>query len=72
MLDATGSVGEIVPFTTDHAKVAGRLNCRDSQGRLVPWRSGLSGLGLALQAPVYTADRTWKNLKVGVRIHVIR
>jgi ribonuclease VapC len=29
-------------------------------------------LGLALKAPVYTADRSWKNLKLGVRIHVIR
>ncbi len=29
-------------------------------------------LGLDLKVPVYTADRSWKNLKVGVRIHVIR
>ncbi len=27
-------------------------------------------LGLALKAPVYTADKLWK--KVGARIHVIR
>jgi len=25
-----------------------------------------------LRAPVYTADRAWKNLKLGIRIHVIR
>jgi ribonuclease VapC len=29
-------------------------------------------LGLALKAPVYTADKSWKKLKVSVRIHVIR
>jgi PIN domain nuclease of toxin-antitoxin system len=29
-------------------------------------------LGLALKAPVYTADKSWKKLKVNVRIHVIR
>jgi len=29
-------------------------------------------LGLALKAPVYTADKSWKKLKVGARIHVIR
>ena len=29
-------------------------------------------LGIALKAPVYTADRSWKNLKLGVRIHVVR
>ena len=29
-------------------------------------------LGLALKAPVYTADKSLKKLKVGARIHVIR
>ncbi len=29
-------------------------------------------LGLALKAPVYTADKSWKKVKVGARIHVIR
>jgi len=29
-------------------------------------------LGIALKAPVYTADRLWKNLKLGIRIHVVR
>jgi hypothetical protein len=24
-----------------------------------------------LEAPVYTADRSWKNLKVGVRIYIV-
>jgi ribonuclease VapC len=29
-------------------------------------------LGLALKSPVYTAERSWKKLKLDVRIHVIR
>jgi len=29
-------------------------------------------LGIALRLPVYTAERAWKKLKLGVRIHVIR
>jgi len=29
-------------------------------------------LGLALKAPVYTADKLRKKVKVGARIHVIR
>ena len=29
-------------------------------------------LGLALRASVYTADKSWKGLRVGVRIHVVR
>jgi ribonuclease VapC len=29
-------------------------------------------LGMALKVPVYTAEKTWRKLKVGVRIHLIR
>ncbi len=29
-------------------------------------------LGIALKVPVYTAEKAWKKVKVGVRIHVIR
>ena len=32
----------------------------------------LGALGLTLKAPVYTTERGWKSLKLGVRIHVIR
>ena len=70
--DATGSVGEIVPLTTDHAKVAGRLIAATRTLGLSLGDRACLALGLALQAPVDTADRSWKNLKVGVRIHVIR
>jgi PIN domain nuclease of toxin-antitoxin system len=29
-------------------------------------------LGIALHAPIYTAERMWSKVKVGVPIHVIR
>jgi PIN domain nuclease of toxin-antitoxin system len=29
-------------------------------------------LALSLKAPIYTADKSWKKLKLAVRIHVIR
>jgi PIN domain nuclease of toxin-antitoxin system len=29
-------------------------------------------LGVALKVPVFTADKSWKKLKVGARIHVTR
>jgi len=29
-------------------------------------------VAIALNAPVYAAEQAWKNLKVGVPIHVIR
>jgi len=70
--DATGSVGEIVPFTAGHAKAAGSLiSATRALGLSLGDRACLA-LGLALNAPVYTADRSWKNLKLGIRIHVIR
>jgi ribonuclease VapC len=70
--DATGSVGEIVAFTIEHARVAGSLIAETRTLGLSLGDRACLALGLALQAPVYTADRSWKNLKVGVRIHVIR
>jgi len=29
-------------------------------------------LGIVLKAPIYTADRAWKDLRLKVSIHVIR
>lgn len=70
--DATSLVGEIAPFTADHAHVAGDLIAETrALGLSLADRACLS-LGLDLKAPVYTADRSWKNLKLGMQIHVIR
>ena len=70
--DATSLVGEIAPFAADHAHVAGDLIAETRVlGLSLADRACLS-LGLSLKAPVYTADRSWKNLKFGVQIHVIR
>jgi PIN domain nuclease of toxin-antitoxin system len=35
------------------------------------WRDE-SAMAMALKAPVYTTEQLWRNLKVGVPIHVIR
>lgn len=70
--DATGSVGEVVPFTIEQAKTAGSLITETRSLGLSLGDRACLALGLALKAPVYTADRSWKNLKLGVRIHVIR
>jgi ribonuclease VapC len=65
-------IHEAVNFTSEHARLAGDLiEQTRSQGLSLGDRACLA-LGLALKAPVYTADRSWKKLKVGVRIHVIR
>jgi ribonuclease VapC len=70
--DANGAIHEVAPFTAEHARAAGNLIAQTrSLGLSLGDRACLS-LALALKAPVYTTDKSWKNLKVGVRIHVIR
>ena len=70
--DALAPVSQAVPFTDEHAKIAGGLvRHTRSLGLSLGDRACLA-LGLALKAPVYTADRSWAGLKVGVSIRVIR
>ena len=60
------------PFTADQAKIAGSLiTTTEKYGLSLGDRSCLA-LAIALKAPVYTTEQLWKNLKVGVPIHVIR
>jgi PIN domain nuclease of toxin-antitoxin system len=60
------------PFTSDQAKVAGDLIAKtEKYGLSLGDRSCLS-LAIALKAPVYTTEQLWRDLKVGVPIHVIR
>jgi ribonuclease VapC len=65
-------VGEAIPFSAKHAKAAGSMIAETRAFGLSLGDRACLALGLALRAPVYTADRSWKNLKLGVRIHVIR
>jgi ribonuclease VapC len=65
-------VREAVPFTTEHARLAGDLVAKTRRLGLSLGDRACLALGLALKLPVYTADKSWKKLKVGVRIHVIR
>jgi len=59
-------------FTGDQAKIAGTLvNKTQSYGLSLGDRSCLA-LAIALKAPVYTTERLWRNLKLGIPIHVIR
>ena len=65
-------IGEIAPFTAEHARITGSLIAQTRALGLSLGERACLALGLALKAPVYTADRSWKNLKLGVRIRVIR
>lgn len=70
--DALSPIREVFPFTDQQARtVGGLVSQARSLGLSLGDRACLA-LGLTLKAPVYTADRLWKKLKLGVRIHVIR
>lgn len=70
--DAIGTVAEIVPFTADQARMTGNLvQDTRSLGLSLGDRACLA-LGIARHCPIYTADRSWKKLKLRIPIHVIR
>ena len=65
-------IREAVAFTAEHARAAGSLVAQTRALGLSLGDRACLALGLALKAPVYTADKSWKSLKLGVRIHSIR
>ena len=65
-------IREAVSFTPEHARLAGDLVGETRPRGLSLGDRACLALGLSLKAPVYTADRSWKCLNLGVRIHVIR
>jgi len=70
--DTTETVAQVLPFTAEQAKTAASLISQTRSLGLSLGDRACLALALELQAPVYTADRSWKNLKLGVHIHVIR
>ena len=69
---ALSPIREAAVFTGEQAKIAGNLIARTSSFGLSLGDRACLALGIALKAPIYTADRSWKNLKLGVRIHLVR
>jgi ribonuclease VapC len=69
---ALSVVNSLADFTSAHARIAGDLiTVTEQYGLSLGDRSCLA-LAIALDAPVYTTEKIWKNLNVGVPIHVIR
>jgi PIN domain nuclease of toxin-antitoxin system len=60
------------PFTANQAKIAGSLIAKTQKYGLSLGDRSCLALAIALNAPVYTTEQLWKNLKIGVPIHVIR
>lgn len=63
---------EATVFTAEHARTAASLITQTRALGLSLGDRACLALGLALKAPVYTADKSWKTLKLGIRIHIIR
>jgi ribonuclease VapC len=70
--DATSPLREVLPFDEEQARMAGDLLIQTRHLGLSLGDRACLALGIALKAPVYTAEKAWKKVKVGVRIHVIR
>lgn len=70
--DSLGVVDQVVPFTTEQAKRTGSLVAATRSLGLSLGDRACLALALECSAPVYTADRSWKNLKLAIPIHVIR
>jgi ribonuclease VapC len=69
---ALGPVHKFEPCTLEQARIAGDLVAQTrSRGLSLGDRACLA-LGIALGAPVYTADQSWKGLHLSIRIHHIR
>jgi len=70
--DAISVVTSVEPYTPEQAKIAGSLIAEtQSLGLSLGDRSCLA-LARVLDAEVYTADQIWRNLNIGIPIHILR
>lgn len=65
-------IREPAVFTDEQARIAGTLVAETSGLGLSLGDRACLALGISLAAPVYTADRQWKSLRLGIKIHVVR
>jgi ribonuclease VapC len=70
--DATSAIDEVVPFEAQQAKTAGDLIVQTRPLGLSLGDRACLALGITVNAPVYTTEKIWKKLNLGIPIHVIR
>jgi ribonuclease VapC len=63
---------QAVPFDSAQASVAGGLVTSTRPLGLSLGDRACLALALLLKAPVYTTDREWKKVRLGVDIHLLR
>ena len=70
--DALELVTAAEPFIAEQARTAGDLIAKTQRYGLSLGDRSCLALAISLRAPVYTTEQTWRNLKLGIPIHVIR
>jgi|SRR5580698_4098729 ribonuclease VapC len=70
--DALASVSSVEPYTREHARIAGDLIAKTGKYGLSLGDRSCLALAISLNAPVYTTEQVWRDLKLGIPIHVIR
>jgi ribonuclease VapC len=63
---------EICPLTEEHARIAAELVTETRPYGLSLGDRACLALAIERNATVYTTDRTWKNLHLGIQVEVIR
>lgn len=70
--DATTPIREVLPFDSEQARIAGDLTSQTRHLGLSLGDRACLALGMMLRVPVYTTEQAWKQVKLDMRIHVIR
>jgi ribonuclease VapC len=70
--DVLSFVSGVEPYTAEQAKIAGTLITQTKDHGLSLGDRSCLALAITLDAPVYTTEQIWRNLKIGIPIHVIR
>jgi len=70
--DAVSITSAIEPYTAEQAKIAGTLIAQTQDQGLSPGDRSCLAVAIMLNATVYTTDRIWQNLQIGVKIHILR
>ncbi len=65
-------VREAVAFDSEQAALTGMLVPETRPYGLSLGDRACLALSIILKAPVYTTERAWKKLKLGIQVHVIR
>jgi len=72
MTEMLFAIEEIIPFSLEHAEIAGMLRPATAHAGLSLGDRSCLALGISLNADVYTADRIWGQLEVPCNVKIIR